>query len=161
MNIDTVTIEKPLETKTPTTPAALAVFTARPCAVCGSNDTRVKYPAKLPVAADNRLIHYQYADNATSNTWHYKIVQCKKCGHHFSGEIFDQETIEKSYLMQDHDNEFGLDPVLLAQTNLGYVRQVAPYLSKTRDFQLDVGCDTGIFLRAGTPLATGCRFVST
>jgi SAM-dependent methyltransferase len=127
----------------------------RRCLLCGSNEKRVAYAARVPeisASATSKVMHYQYASSAVSNSWHYRVVECAKCAHKFADPIFSRSVVESSYLLQDHDNEFGLDMDLLRQTNLGYAELVRPVLAEKRDLQVDIGCDTGIFLEQSAGL---------
>ena len=125
---------------------------ARDCIFCGNADAEVVYEAKLPaVPGASDVLHYHYKQTAAvKNVWHYRMVRCRGCGHLYANPIFATEVVERSYLEQDHDNQFDLDDQLLLRTNGGYAALVQPHLpaKESRKLQVDVGCDTGLFLRA-------------
>jgi 2-polyprenyl-3-methyl-5-hydroxy-6-metoxy-1,4-benzoquinol methylase len=118
------------------------------CLLCGSSKKDTVFEAQLPESLDERTLHYTYNSNTTSNTWRYRVVRCKECGHKYPDPVYSQETLEKSYLGQDHDNEFGIDRKILLKTHEGYGRIVEPFLPADRRLQIDIGCDTGLFLQA-------------
>ncbi len=126
------------------------VLQSRHCLICESDDKKVVYPLKLPQihSLSPAGIHYQYHSEVKGNNWHFLVAQCNSCGHKFADKIFDQSTIEGSYLNQKHDNEFELDPKLLQLTNDLYAQMIEPNLPANRDLQIDVGCDTGNFIRS-------------
>ena len=123
----------------------------RSCIFCDKTDAAVVYAAKLPATPGPAVLHYQYKQTAAvKNVWHYRVVHCCGCGHLYSNPIFAPEVVESSYLQQDHDNQFGLDDQLLLRTQRGYAALIRPYLPamEHRKLQVDLGCDTGLFLRA-------------
>ena len=124
------------------------VTVSRDCVLCGSTSKDIVYEAQLPERLDERTLHYTYNSKTTSNTWRYRVVRCKGCGHKYPDPVYSQETLENSYLGQDHDNEFGIDRKILLKTHEGYGRIVEPFLPKERRLQIDIGCDTGLFLQA-------------
>ena len=103
------------------------------------------------------VLHYQYKQQAAKNIWHYRMVRCRTCGHVYANPIFGEEVVEGSYLQQDHDNQFGLGEDLLLRTNRGYAALVKEYLpsKQERNLQVDIGCDTGIFIKATRDLGFG------
>jgi SAM-dependent methyltransferase len=128
----------------------------RNCTVCNSHDSSVVYEARLPAIQDDvAVLHYHYEQTAVKNLWHYRMVRCKTCGHIYANPIYEQQFVENSYLLQKHDNEFGIDEKLLFRTNQGYAALLADDLRSEdhRRLQLDVGCDTGIFIKATSSLA--------
>ena len=123
----------------------------RHCVVCDSKDGVVLYEARLPeFQGDAAVLHYHYEQTVAKNLWHYRIVRCKSCGHIYGNPIFEEELVEESYLSQRHDNQFGVAEELLLRTNRGYADLVTEYLPPRdkRNLQVDIGCDTGIFIRA-------------
>ncbi len=123
--------------------------------LCGSDRKRVRFEQSLPTAPAGDVLHYQYfkgADGVPSNHWHYRVVQCEACGHCFPDPIYDEKTIANSYLEQEHDNGFGLDVKLLAKTHRGYAAIAEKFLATERALHVDVGCDTGLFLREARAL---------
>ena len=123
----------------------------RSCILCDGASYDVVYEAKLPaLTGASNVLHYQYEEAAGKNTWHYRLVRCRNCGHVYANPIFAEEVVESSYLQQDHDNQFGLDETLLLRTNSGYASLAEPHLPgrDRRLLQVDLGCDTGLFLQA-------------
>jgi len=124
----------------------------RGCIFCNTTDAEVVYAAKLPdTPGPSDVLHYQYKNTADfNNVWHYRMVRCRGCGHLYANPIFASNVVESSYLEQDHDNQFGLDDQLLLRTHRGYAALVCPHLPapEFRRLQVDLGCDTGLFLRA-------------
>ena len=123
----------------------------RHCVVCDARERVTLYEARLPVyQGAAAVLHSQYEQTVAKNLWHYRVVRCKSCGHIYANPIFDEQLVEESYLSQEHDNQFGVAEELLLRTNRGYADLVTEFLPllERRNLQVDVGCDTGIFIRA-------------
>ena len=122
---------------------------SRNCALCTSQLKEVLYEAVLPsgitIAA---TVHSQYREPGDPSWWRYRIVNCMNCGHIYADPVFNPHHVADSYITQDHDNHFGIDSDILMRTHNGYARIVAPFLPQKRETQVDIGCDTGSFIRA-------------
>jgi len=121
----------------------------RNCQLCGSAKKSVHYPAKLPPKVDQGTLHSQYS---SGDHWHYQSVRCQDCGHFFASPVFSEKLTDDSYVMQQHDNEFGQDVRLLMKTNGGYVDAVGKHHQGGRGTMLDIGCDIGRFIEASHKL---------
>lgn len=138
-----------MHTKPQDDPQNISPLLGRSCSVCHCDERETVFPARLPklVGQLGDVLHYTYDEKvANANRWHYNVVRCKKCGHRYSGSVFDSKTIEDSYLTQEHDNEFGLSRDVLLKTQVGYANVLERFLPDNRDLQVDIGCDTGLFL---------------
>ena len=126
---------------------------SRHCVVCGGEQKRVVYNAHLPegpITPD--IVHAQHGEPGRAKWWRHRLVCCLGCGHYYADPVLDPNAVETSYLNQEHDNQFGIDPSVLLKTHLGYAELVRPYLPARREWQVDIGCDTGTFLAASLGL---------
>jgi len=126
---------------------------SRDCSVCGSARKNVLYDADLPpdpVAPG--VVHAAHEGTGVGRWWRYRLVRCVDCGHCYADPVLDPSAVGDSYLAQEHDNHFGVDETILLRTHRGYVDLVKPYLPSKLGLQVDVGCDTGCFLRASREL---------
>jgi len=122
---------------------------SRRCSLCGSDEKVTLYEARLPrEGGEKEIVHSQYSEPGATDWWRYRIVRCAACGHRYADPVFNPAKVDQSYLDQEHDNEFGLDPALLTRTYMGYADVVTPFLPTAKHLQVDIGCDTGCFLRA-------------
>jgi len=122
---------------------------SRDCVVCGSGRKQVVYAAALPEEPYTPgFIHAAHDEPGTARWWRYRVVCCRECGHYYADPVLDPDAVGASYLAQDHDNHFGVDENILLRTHRGYADLVRPRLPTRRDLQVDIGCDTGCFLKA-------------
>jgi SAM-dependent methyltransferase len=119
----------------------------RCCSICGANDKKQVFAPHLPKDFSLATLHSQYMVDGDS-WWHYRVVTCKSCGHLFPDPVLAQGVLEESYRDQEHDNTFGLSEDLMLQTNIGYARQIGAHLTDQRDLFVDIGADTGQFIKA-------------
>lgn len=132
---------------------AHASMMSRNCSLCGSSEKTVVHEAALPEALPvEHILHTQYDAPGKAKWWRYRLVRCVKCGHYYADPVFNPDVVDASYLTQEHDNQFDIDPDILVRTHEGYARLVEPFLPPRREVQIDVGCDTGCFLRASRRL---------
>jgi len=123
---------------------------SRDCSLCGNDEKSVRFSPLLPEQIENHeTVHSQYEDTKKSSTWwHYRVVECHDCGHVYSDPVYPSKYLDDAYSFQKHDNQFGVSTKGLHRTNIAYARFVKPFLSNAKRIHIDIGCDTGNFLKA-------------
>jgi len=112
--------------------------TLRPCPVCNSGESRLRYGSTLRDGENWREGFDPY-------TGHYQVNTCRQCGLVFSSPVFDAASIGEIYKTHPQTNVDENEIENVRKTMEGYYRLTRPHLPG-RKRVLDVGCDIGLFL---------------
>jgi len=114
------------------------------CDLCGSDDSRVRFPSTLPDGAAGDLSAFQCTSSGYGK--HHTIVQCLKCGlvyanpRYNSGETLTKyETVEDPLYVEEREGR-----VLTFERHLRPLEDIMPPGDGRR--LLDVGCHVGVFV---------------
>lgn len=108
------------------------------CAVCHSNDYKVRYPEHI----DYSRIDFSPRRAPSKN--HCRIVECRRCGLVYANPIFDNEFILKLYRTSAFINERQVK--LMGDDYLEQLRYASRFFGK-KDALLEIGCGNGCFLK--------------
>jgi SAM-dependent methyltransferase len=107
------------------------------CAVCRSNNYRVKYPEHINYSGIDFSPRRQPSKN------HCRLVQCKRCGLIYANPIFNDDYILQLYRNSVFINEKQVE--LMAEDYLDQLKKASLFF-KNRNNLLEIGCGNGCFL---------------
>lgn len=108
------------------------------CAVCHSNDYRVKYLECIDYAK------IDFSPRRAPSKNHCRIVQCNTCGLVYANPVLNDEHILQLYKDSVFINEAQVE--LMAEDYLDQLKKAGLFIYK-RDNLLEIGCGNGSFLK--------------
>jgi SAM-dependent methyltransferase len=118
--------------------------------MCGNNDnTRVKYPPNFDI---RNITPDVFSARRTTEHYHYRILECRKCGMVFSSPVLPYEKLADLY--KDSKLNYTGEVNDIGESYIRYVKENMS-LFPEKQKALEIGCGSGFFLKELKKLGFG------